>query len=177
MAVTRSAGTLVTDLDTLLQAISAHATRTAEKRRRHGLVAGTFRVIFHTNRHRPDQPQHAGSRTTRLAPVSSDTLDLFAAARHCARAAWPKSASAGHAVTKAGVLLDALLRLEDRPRMLFDVPHRPSDLMVALDAANGRFGKKTIVLASEGLEQSWQLRADLRSPRCTGRMADLPVVR
>lgn len=49
--------------------------------------------------------------------------------------------------------------------------------MAALDAVNGRFGKKTMVLASEGMERSWQLRADHRSPRHTTRMADLPVFR
>ncbi|MCA1777793.1 MAG: DUF4113 domain-containing protein [Loktanella sp.] len=49
--------------------------------------------------------------------------------------------------------------------------------MAALDAVNDRFGKKTMVLASEGMERSWQLRADHRSPRYTTRMADLPVVR
>ena len=177
MAVTRSAGVPMTDFDTLFQAITAHATRAAEKLRRHGLVAGTMTVFFHTNRHRPDRPQYAGSRTTRLAPMSSDTLDLVAAARRCAQAAWPKSGASGHAFTKAGVLLDDLLPLEDRPRTLFDAPQRSPDLMAALDAVNGRFGKKTMVLASEGIERSWQLRADHRSPRYTTRMADLPVVR
>jgi DNA polymerase V len=34
-----------------------------------------------------------------------------------------------------------------------------------------------MVLASEGMKQSWQLRADHRSPRYTTRLSDLPVVR
>lgn len=177
MAVTRSVGTPMTDFDTVFQAITAHATRAAEKLRRHGLVAGTLTVFFHTNRHRPDRPQYAGSRSTRLAPMSSDTLDLVAAARRCALAAWPKPGTSGHAFTKAGVLLDDLLPIEDRPWTLFDAPRGSPELMVALDAVNGRFGKKTMVLASEGMERSWQLRADHRSPRYTTRMADLPVVR
>ena len=177
MAVTRSAGTPLQDFDTLFEAITAHATRAAEKLRRHGLVAGTLTVFFHTNRHRPDRPQYTGSRSTRLTPMSSDTLDLVAAARRCAPAAWLGSGTCGHAFTKAGVLLDDLLPLEDRPRTLFDAPRRSPDLMVALDAMNGRFGKNTVVLASEGMERSWQLRADHRSPRYTTRMRDLPVVR
>jgi DNA polymerase V len=49
--------------------------------------------------------------------------------------------------------------------------------MIALDKINDRFGKKTMVLASEGMKQSWQLRADHRSPRYTTRLSDLPVVR
>jgi DNA polymerase V len=49
--------------------------------------------------------------------------------------------------------------------------------MKALDDVNDRFGKKTVVLASEGKNQMWRLRADRRSPRYTTRMEDLPVVR
>ncbi|SEQ87613.1 DNA polymerase V [Loktanella sp. DSM 29012] len=75
-------------------------------------------------------------------------------------------------------MLDDLLPLEDRPRTLFDSikPTSPA-LMSALDDVNGRFGKKTMVLASEGMARSWQLRADHRSPRYTTRLTDLPVVR
>ena len=177
MAVTRSAGTPMTDFDTLFQAITAHATRAAEKLRQHGLVAGTLTVFFHTNRHRPDRPQYAGSRSTRLTPMTSDTFELVAAAKQCAIAAWPKTQTQSYAFTKAGVMLDDLLPLEDRPRTLFDAPQRSPKLMTALDAVNNRFGKKTMVLASEGTSRSWQLRANHRSPRYTTRISDLPVVR
>lgn len=177
MAVTRSAGTPMREFDTLFEAITAHATQAAEKLRQHGLVAGTLTVFFHTNRHRPDRPQYVGSRTTRLTPMSSDTFELVAAAKRCALSAWPKPGSQPYAFTKAGIMLDDLLPLEDRPRTLFDVPTGSPALMTALDAVNDRFGKKTMVLGSEGTTRSWQLRADNRSPRYTTRMADLPVVR
>ncbi len=178
MAVTRSAGTPMTGFDTLFEAISAHATRAAEKLRKHGLVAGTLTVFFHTNRHRADRPQYAGSRSARLMPMSSDTFDLVHAARRCAEAAWPKDAGKGYGFTKAGVMLDDLLPIEDRPRTLFDAPQpKSAALMGALDAVNDRFGRKTMVLASEGTERAWKLRADHRSPRYTTRLSDLPVVR
>lgn len=167
----------MTGFDTLFEAITAHATRAAEKLRRHGLVAGTMTVFFHTNRHRPDRPQYAGSRTTRIVPMSSDTFELVAAAKRCALAAWPKTGAHAYAFTKAGVMLDDLLPLEDRPRTLFDAPRGSPALMRALDAVNDRFGKKTMVVASEGMSRSWQLRADHRSPRYTTRISDLPIVR
>lgn len=66
---------------------------------------------------------------------------------------------------------------EDWPRSLLDTPHRSPDLMVTLDVVNACFGKKTMILVSEGMEWSWQLRADHRSPRYTTRMKDVPVVR
>ena len=109
--------------------------------------------------------------------MSSDTLDLVAAAKRCAIAAWPKVDAQTYGFTKAGIMLDDLLPLEDRPRTLFDVPTGSPALMTALDAVNTRFGKKTLVLGSEGMSRSWKLRANHRSPRYTTRISDLPVVR
>jgi DNA polymerase V len=178
MAVTRSAGTPMMDFDTVFQAVTAHATRAAEKLRQHGLVAGTLTVFFHTNRHRLDRPQYSGSRSTRLTPLSSDTFDLVEAARRCAQAAWPKGEGQGYGFTKAGIMLADLIRFEDRPLTLFDVEKpKSAALMGALDQVNSRFGKKTLVLASEGMKRPWQLRSDHRSPRYTTRLTDLPVVR
>ncbi len=178
MAVTRSSGTPMIGFDILFQAITAHATRAAEKLRQHGLIAGTLTVFFHTNRHRQDRPQYAGSRSTRLTPMSSDTFDLVAAARRCAMAAWPKNSPTSYGFTKAGVLLDDLLPCGDRPLTLFDARQEaPSALMQALDELNKRFGKKTMVLASEGMSKSSHMRSEYRSPRYTTRIEELPVVR
>ena len=75
-------------------------------------------------------------------------------------------------------MLDDLVRFEDRPRTLFDVEKpKSAALMSALDHVNDRFGKKTMVLASEGMKRPWQTKADRRSPRYTTRISDLPVVR
>ena len=179
MAVTRSAGTPMLDFDTVMGAIAAHATRGAEKLRQHGLVAGTLTVIYHTNKHRTDRPQRSVSRSTQLTPMTADTFDLVEAARRCAQAGWPKGFAPGHfAWTKAGILLDDLLPEAERPLTLFDAPReKGADLMRALDVVNDRFGRKTMVLASEGFEAAWKLRADHRSPRYTSRLSDLPVVR
>ena len=178
MAVTRSAGVPMTDFDTVLEALTAHATRCAEKLRQHGLVAGTFSAFFHTNRHRPDRPQHSAGRTTRLFGMSNDTLVLVRAARRCLEAAWhgPRSGN-GFAYTKAGVLVDDLVSEALRPRTLFDAADtRDERISHVLDTVNDRFGKRTLVVGSEGFERSWRLRADHRSPRYTTRISDLPVV-
>ncbi len=179
MAVTRSAGTPMTAFDVLAQAVTAHATRAAEKLRGHGLVAGTITVFFHTSPHKPERPQHSASRSVRLRPMSNHTFDLVDAAVGAARRAWKGDpAGNGCAYTKAGVILDDLVAEVERPELLFP-PDRPRDarLMDALDAINDRFGKKTVVLGREGFESGWVTRAALRSPRYTTRISDLPTVR
>lgn len=110
--------------------------------------------------------------------MSSDTFELVQAARRCTEAAWSRDKTVEYGFTKAGVIVNDLLPIADRRQTLFGRSETaPSPAMIALDKINDRFGKKTVVLASEGMKQSWQLRANHRSPRYTTRMSDLPVVR
>lgn len=61
---------LFASLAVLQQAITAHATRGAEKLRRHGLVAAHMTVFFHTNLHNGSSRDSA-SRTAKLSPPSN----------------------------------------------------------------------------------------------------------
>jgi len=173
MAVTRSFGSPVGDLETLMGAVAQFAMRAGEKLRSHGLVAGQLTVFFHTNQHKRDRPQHHGSRRLTLHPMTDDSLELLAAARRGVEAAWRD----GFAYTKAGVMLDDLVAAEQRPRTLFegDVERR-ARLMTALDEVNGRFGRFTAVPGTQGFRWGWTARAESRSPAWTTRLADVPVV-
>ena len=179
MAVIRSSGRPMENFGTLCQAITAHATRAAQKLRQHGLVAGVATVFYHTNPHKPERPQHSVSRSAKLLPMTNDTFDLVEAAVAAARRGWKGDpAGNGHGYTKAGIILDDLVPVADRPVLLFELSRpRDSRLMGALDAVNHRYGRKTLVLGSEGFQRSWATRADHRSPRYTTRIDDLPVVR
>ncbi|MCU6453920.1 Y-family DNA polymerase [Sphingomonas sp. A2-49] len=174
MAVTRSFGTPVTTFDGLMGALSQYALRAGEKLRQHGLVAARLTVFFHTNRHKPDRPQYAGSRTVTLHPMTSDSLELIAAARRGAERAWRD----GYAYTKAGIMLDDLVAADMRPRTLFEDDTGKRDrLMSALDEINGRFGRWSVVTASQGFKREWKLRSEMRSPAWTTSIAEVPTVK
>lgn len=173
IAVTRSFGRPMTDRAHVLEAVCAHATRAGEKLRQHGLAAGQLNAFMHTSPHRAG-PQHHGSRTTRLVPMTDDTRDLAAAARRCIEAAWRD----GFAYVKAGVILDDLRDRQDVPATLFDAPRPKSEaLMQAMDGLNGRFGRNTVFPAGAGIERPWKLKADHHSPRYTTRLEDVPAVK
>ncbi len=89
--------------------------------------------------------------------MSADTFDLVGAAMRCIRAGWKGDPSGnGHGYTKAGIILDDLFAKKTLRVSLFE-PERPrkADLMKALDAVNDRFGRKTIVIATEGFQGRW----------------------
>ncbi len=178
MAVTRSSGEPMKSLDAVAQAITAHATRAAEKLRMHSLVAGQVTVFFHTSLFSQTAPRHSVSRTVHLKPMSNDTFDLVQAALLCVRKGWKGDPSGnGYAYAKAGVMLDDLIAADKAPAMLFEI-ERPRDarLMSALDAVNDRWGKKTLLLGSEGFQRDFEAKATMRSPRYTTRLSELPII-
>lgn len=178
MAVTRSSGKPMVNFDMVFEALSAHATRASEKLRQHGLVAGTITAFYNTNRFKPGARQHRASRTTKLTPMSNDTFDLLNAVKRCAESAWKGDRNDnGFAYAKTGVILDDLLPIKDRPQTLFTNQElRNPSLMNALDSVNNRFGKNTMVLASEGFARSTQMKNSYRSPKFTTRISDLPIL-
>ncbi len=176
MAVTRSFGRPVTDLPALMGAVAQYAMRAGEKLRQHGLVAGRLTVFFHTNRHKPERPQHGASRTTGLNPMTDDSLELIAAARRSVERAWRD----GFAYTKAGVILEELVAADKRPRTLFEDAEgreRRQRLMGAIDEINGRFGKFAAVPGVQGFKREWKQQASMKSPAWTTRIEEVPRVR
>ena len=173
MAVTRSFGTPVSDIDTLMGAVAQYAMRAGEKLRSHGLVAGQLTVFFHTNRFKKDAGQYQGMRRIALYPMTADSLELLAAARRGVEGAWRD----GFSYTKAGIMLDDLIAAELRPRTLFeDDGGRRERLMSAMDEVNSRFGRFTAVPAAQGFKRDWKMRAENRSPAWTTRIDEVPVV-
>ena len=175
-AVTRMFSRRVSDLPTMLQAVAAHTTRLAEKLRHHGLATDALTVFFHTSTH--DQgPQHGAQRTVTLPEATSDTLALIAAAAGGVRAVWRD----GHRYSKAGVMTAGLVPLGAAQTPLFDGldRERSARLMGALDAVNARWGRGTLVPAAAGLarERAWSTKFEMRSPRYTTRVDELPRVR
>ena len=175
MAVTRSFGTPVRDLEVLMGAVAQYAMRAGEKLRQHGLVAGRLTVFYHTSPHRPDLPPHSASAGCGLSPMTSDGLELLVAARRLVERRWV--ADGRYAYIKAGVMLDDLVAARDRPRTLFgDGSERRDRLMAAVDEINARYGRWTAVPAAQGYRRDWRMRAVNRSPAWTTRIADVPVI-
>ena len=175
-AVTRQFGRRVVGLAEMEQAVAAHVTRLAEKLRREGLATSDLVVFYHTSYHDPS-PQRSVSRVANLPEATNDTLALIAAAVAVVRQSW----AGGYRYSKAGVVAGDLVALQGAPRALIGALDRERGvrLMAALDACNRRFGRGTVVPAIAGMPESrgWQTRFEMRSPRYTTQIGELPRVR
>ena len=177
-AVTRSFSDRVEDRATMEQAVAAHATRLGEKLRREGLGTDHVTVFFHTSEHDRDRPQRSVSTVVTLPEATNDTLVLLKAATHGVRKVWRD----GYRYAKAGVVTTDLVPLAASQRALpgfgqLDREHGVA-LMAALDACNRRFGRGAVVPATAGLaeKRDWSTKFEMRSPRYTTRLDELPVV-
>ena len=172
IAVTRSFGRPVTTLVEMEQAVRTHAVRAGEKLRKNGRAAPHIQVFYFTSRHR-EGPQRSVSGMEHFPVATNDSLTLSAAAGRVARRLW----ESGFAYAKAGVMLEGLI---DPAEAVPDLWHTPDprrvELMQAMDAVNARFGRNMLAPAGVSYQKPWSLKQDLRSPRWTTRLEEVPKV-
>lgn len=162
----------------MVEAVANHATRAAEKLRRHQVLAPRVAVFMHTSPFAAG-PHYSASTSQALIEPSADTLEIVGAAVRCAERLFRP----GYRYAKAGVVLDDLAPLQAAQAALW--PPRDRDrsarLMEALDAVNARHGRRSLFVARAGVAaakpKGWELRADRKSPRYTTRMDELPIAR
>ncbi|MDW7771610.1 MAG: Y-family DNA polymerase [Desulfobulbaceae bacterium] len=158
----------------LSEAISSYVSIAAEKLRNEGLAAAGLHVFLHTNSHRPDLPQHSGSRMISLDQPTAFTPILIRGALEVLK----KIHKPGFAYRKAGVMLTGLAKTGMRQQHLFRPPlENNGAVMEALDRINSRWGRNTVQYASSGLAKSWSMSRERKSPAYTTNWKELPVVK
>lgn len=166
------------DLDTDLRALLGFRAwhmcveHEGEKLRRHGVLASHLQVFMHTSPFAAG-PARSVSGVASMREPTSDTIELVRGASHATRRLW----ASGYRYAKAGVILDDLVKPAAAPRALIDpVDPRRDALMTAMDDINARFGRGSLFPGSTGVRRAWTLKADMRSPAYTSRLAEVPTV-
>ncbi len=177
IACTRSFGRRITDLPSLIEAVSLFASRAAEKLRNQDGTAGQVLVFIHTSPF-SEGKQYANSATIRLLRPTSDTLHIVQGAVKGLRGIYKP----GFDYAKAGVMLLDIgsAGVVQGELDLFTDREERSELMTAIDSINSKFGKGAIRVASAGAgekKREWQMRQELRTPRYTTCLADIPIAR
>ncbi len=173
----KSFGVMQTHCDALAQAISSHVARACEKARAQNLMAQRVYVFLRSNRHRHDLRQYNNSMEYRLIHPSSDTCVINRIATECLKQLFKE----GIFYKKVGVmLLDLIPNTRCQQDLFNPIPSQELEsskqLMGVLDAINKRFGRHTLRLASEGYNQEWHMRCEMRSPCYTTRWSEVPRV-
>jgi len=169
----RTFGRATRELGDVRDAVVAFASRTAEKLREDGLVAGALATFIMTDRFDADARQRSASASDPFGIPTNDTQEIIGAATRTLSRIWKD----GYAYRKAGVLLLDLVAGNDRLRDLFESSRkRAMRRMAALDEINARFGHGAITFGLSSLKAPWRSRTNRLSPCYTTEWTDLPVV-
>ena len=167
----RSFGKRLKTIEPIQEAVTAYATRAAEKLRQQGSVCRRIRVSLRTGMFNPTEAKYANGLLCQLPYPTDDTRLITAAAREGISRLYRD----GFSYAKAQVLLLDLCRRDEYTPDLFtpEQPVKTERLMSALDAINNRWGRGTLQPGRLTKTAEWGMRRELLSPSYTTRWAEL----
>lgn len=172
----RSFGERITEYEQMRQAICSYAARGAEKLRGEHQYCRFISAFVKTSPFALNEPYYGNSSSVKLLTPTQDSRDIINAATKCLDAIWKE----GHRYQKGGIMLGDFFSQGVAQLNLFDAnaPRKDSEqLMNILDQLNAKGGKGTLYFAGQGIQQQWQMKREMLSPRYTTRLSDLLVVR
>jgi DNA polymerase V len=172
----RSFGVPVFDLAELEQSVVSYTARAAVKLRKQASLAGAIQVHIRTSPFKEKEPQYSRGVTVPLPCPTSDSRALVGAALTGLKRIFRP----GFAYAKAGIMLVDLSDEVRRELTLFDDPiqlGKSKAVMNVMDRINRSFGKGSIRLCGEGIDQRWKMRTGNKSPNYTTRISDLVIAK
>lgn len=162
ICTSRSFGKMLTDIDTMAEAIATHASTCAKKLRQQKSYAMSLMVFIHTNNFREDLPQYWKNTIIHLPVPTNDTLEIV----HYALAGLKTIFIQGYQYKKAGVIITEIT--EGAQMGLFDKIDRTKreQLMQTIDQINGKHSQ-LVKLAIQGSGRDWKLKQEQLSQRYT----------
>lgn len=162
ICTSRSFGKMLTDIDTISEAIASHASTCAKKLRNQQSYATSLMVFIHTNNFREDLPQYWRNIVMHLPVPTNDTQEIV----HYALTGLKSVFLNGYQYKKAGVIITEIT--EGAQLGLFDHVDREKRerLMQTIDKINGEHGNN-IKLAVQGTGRGWKLKQEQLSGHYT----------
>ena len=167
----RSFGERISDYEAMRQAICSYAARAAEKLRAEHQYCRIISAPVKASPFALNEPYYGNSASVKLLTPTEDSRDIINAATRCLDLIWRE----GLRYQKAGVMLGDFFSSGVAQLNLFDEnpPRRNSEKLMALVDKLNEQGRGTIWFAGQGIEQQWQMKREMLSPRYTTRFSDL----
>lgn len=157
----------ITDRDELHEALAAYTSRAAEKLRKQKSLAAHIAVFAVPRPEFGGRAMHHDQLGLVLPEPTSYTPLLLRYGREALDRLW----RSGTAYKKIGVILSGIIPEMQYQKDLFERSplsvEKQNKVMALMDQLNKKCGKKALRMASEGLEQEWQMKRERLSPRYT----------
>lgn len=170
----RSFGKLISSIDDVTEAVADHAAKVAYKLRKQNSRASGLYVFIKTNRYRVNETYYSNGKFIGFCyPVNDSRVIIKAAVMGLY-----EIFKSGLLYKKVGVMLVDLSPDGHQQQDLFvNYNNSKGDkLMKALDSLAGKIGRNKVAFAAQGIKRTWVMKCDLRSPRYTTCLKELPVI-
>jgi DNA polymerase V len=174
ICTSRSFGKKVNSFNEVQEATATYAAKCALKLRQQKSCASLLTVFVTTNRFSENDRQYANSKTIYMPVATSSDIEFI----HYANIALKAIYREGYWYKKSGVLVTGIAPENQVQLGLLDSIDREKHarLMEVVDGLTDRFGRGKVRVATQGLDNSWQLRSDYKSPCYTTRISELQTV-
>jgi DNA polymerase V len=167
----RSFGHKIRDVVQLQQSVAKYADRACQKLRDQDGLTAT--IVVHVQSLHTKPGYYWKQKLIKLDHYTNDSRTISQAAVD----AVPELFAEGVAFHKAGVMLLDLRQKKPEQLNFFQAyQSEPSQrLMATMDRINRKYGRGTVILANQGIDASWNMRRERKSPCYTTRLHELPV--
>lgn len=167
----RSFGHKIRDVLQLQQSVAKYADRACQKLREQDGLTATIAVHVQSLHTKPGY--YWKQKLIKLDHYTNDSRTISQAAAK----AVPELFAVGIPFHKAGVMLLDLREKKPEQLNFFQAyQSEPSQrLMETMDRINRKYGRGTMILANQGIDASWNMRRERKSPCYTTRLHELPV--
>ncbi|MBX0333424.1 Y-family DNA polymerase [Pontibacter sp. HSC-14F20] len=174
ICTSRSFGKKVNTFDELREATASYAAKCAKKLRQQKSCANLVTVFVTTNRYSESDRQYSNSKTVALPVASNSDMELI----HYASIALKEIYRDGYWYKKSGVIVSEIVPDSQIQLDLLDTVDRDKHarLMQVVDVLTDRFGRSKVRVATQGIDNSWQLRSEFKSPCYTTRIDEIQKV-
>lgn len=175
---TRSFGERVTKLEDLSEAVASYIDTACHKLRKQHSVAQFLTVAIRTSYYSKTQEYYGNSMTVGLPVASNYTPNFITHGLSILK----KLYKPGVRYAKAGVYLSNITPETKVQQHLFlekentDIPLR-QNISTAIDSVRSRYGKKSIGFAAMGVNKTWRMKSENRTPRYTTHLTELLTAR
>jgi DNA polymerase V len=176
ICTSRSFSKEITEIDTLINAVSSFSTIVSRKLREQKSYAVSISVFIHTNAFRTDQEQYFKSSHIRLEEPTDDTLTITTTAVDILRAIFRE----GYAYKKAGVIITEIIDAKNYQPNLFSSPEEREKrhrLMSILDTINHSSNATDMVHTASFDPEMKLIKKELMSTHYTTRLSDIITIK
>ncbi|HEX2549692.1 MAG TPA: Y-family DNA polymerase [Gammaproteobacteria bacterium] len=171
----RSFGKKITSLTELEEAISTYTSIACLKLRNQKSYAKGIYVFLQTNAFQKKETQYAMGASAMLQQPTHSTSIMIRLAKKCLREIFKPDFK----YHKAGVMLLDISPQTIQQHDMFTAEYfkKQENVTETIDQINRKLGKNILFYCAEGIQKSWRIKSDLRSPRYTTNWHELVQVK